>query len=83
MTSTDPAAARAAVTAALLRIVPDADLESLGDAGSIRSELELDSLDFLSFVELLSSATGVRIDEVDYPRLRTVGTSVEFLAGTG
>jgi len=71
--------AREAVAAALLRIVPDADLEEIGDDGVLRSELELDSLDFLSFVEQLSSTTHVRIDEDDYPQLRTMRTSIAFL----
>ncbi|MFC4786092.1 acyl carrier protein [Nocardioides sp. MAHUQ-72] len=71
--------ARAAVTDALLRIVPDADLEEVGDDGSLRSELELDSLDFLGFVEQLSTTTGVRIAEDDYPSLRTMRTSIAFL----
>jgi acyl carrier protein len=72
--------ARTAVTAALLRIVPDADLEAIGDDGALRSELELDSLDFLSFVEQLSATTGRRIDEDDYPALRTMRSSIAFLA---
>lgn len=74
-----PADARAAVAAALIRIVPDADLDAIGDAAPFRSELELDSLDFLSFVESLSGATGVRIDEADYPRLGTIEGCVRFL----
>ena len=73
------AQAREAVAAALLRIVPDADLEEIGDDGVLRSELELDSLDFLSFVEQLSSTTHVRIDEDDYPQLRTMRSSIAFL----
>lgn len=77
-----PANARAAVAAALLRIIPDADLAAIGDAAPFRSELELDSLDFLSFVESLSSATGVRIDEVDYPRLGTIEGCIQFLTGS-
>ncbi|GAB2856418.1 acyl carrier protein [Nocardioides pacificus] len=71
--------AREAVTEAILRIVPDADLDSIGPDESLRSELELDSLDFLSFVELLSERTGVRIDEADYPRLATMAKCTEFL----
>jgi len=71
--------ARAAVTDALLRIVPDADLDDVGDDGNLRSELELDSLDFLSFVEQVSSTTGVRIDEDDYPALRTMRSCIAFL----
>ena len=49
------------------------------ELASFRSELELDSLDFLSFVEHLSAATGVRIDEDDYPDLVSMATSVAFL----
>lgn len=71
--------ARAAVTAALLRIVPDADLDAVGDDGVLRTELELDSLDFLSLVEQLSATTGRRIDEDDYPALRTMRSSIAFL----
>jgi acyl carrier protein len=71
--------ARDAVTDAVLRIVPDADLDAVGDDGSLRGELELDSLDFLGFVEQLSAGTGVRIDEDDYPALRTMSTCIAFL----
>jgi acyl carrier protein len=71
--------AREAVAAALKRIVPDADLEELVDDTAVRSELELDSLDFLTFVELLSKSTGVRIDEDDYPQLTTMRSCVAFL----
>lgn len=76
LTATD---ARAAVATAIRSIVPDADLDTLGDDATFRAELELDSLDFLSFVEVLSAATGVRIEEDDYPRLATMASSVEFL----
>jgi acyl carrier protein len=71
--------ARAAVRGAIRKIIPDADFDTLGDDASFRSELELDSLDFLSFVEHLSAATGVRIDEDDYPDLASMATSVAFL----
>ena len=46
----------------------------------LRDELELDSLDFLSFVELLTTGSGRRIDEDDYPRLRTMADCVTFLS---
>jgi acyl carrier protein len=72
--------ARRVVADALLRIVPDADLDALPDDAPVRSELELDSLDFLSFVELLSTGAGVRIDETDYPRLATLSSTAAFLA---
>jgi hypothetical protein len=75
--------ARDAIASALLRIVPDADLTLLSDQAPIRAELELDSLDFLSFVELLNGATGVRIDEADYPQLVSMSSSIAFLTRRG
>lgn len=75
-----PDEARAAVAESLRRIVPDADFETLPDDRPLRDALELDSLDFLSFVELLSKRAGRRIDEEEYPRLRTMASSIELLA---
>lgn len=74
-----PEQARAAVAESLRQIVPDADLEGLPDERPLRDALELDSLDFLSFVELLSKRTGRRVDEEEYPRLRTMGSTIELL----
>ena len=72
--------ARSLVGDSLVRIVPDADLDTLPDDAPFRDELELDSLDFLSFVELLSAGSGRRIDEDDYSRLRTMADCVTFLS---
>jgi acyl carrier protein len=63
-----PADADTIVREAVLRIVPDADLDAIGPDADLRDELELDSLDFLALVETLTQRTGVRIDEDDYPR---------------
>ena len=71
--------ARAAVADAVLEIVPDADLDSLGEDELIRDAFELDSMDFLTFVEVLSGRTGVRIDESDYAELTTMADCVAFL----
>lgn len=76
----NPQDAGAQVRHALLQVVPDADLAHLSDDEPLRDALELDSLDFLSFVEQLSAATKVRIEEDDYPRLTTVGGCVDFLS---
>lgn len=74
-----PQDARRAVAAALTAIVPDADIDALDDDAPLRDELELDSLDFLSFVEQLSTRSQVRIDETDYSALATLGSSVAFV----
>ncbi len=71
------------VRRALYEVAPDADLSTLGPDDDLRETLELDSLDFLQLVELLSARTGHRIDEVDYPRLATLAGAVEFLGAAG
>ena len=75
---------REMVGAAVRRIVPDADVETLDPDADLRQTFELDSLDFLGFVELLSERSGVRIDEEDYPALRSLSSITELLqARTG
>jgi len=71
--------AHAIVRDAIVTIVPDADVSGLGPQTRLREAFELDSLDFLGFVELLSSAAGVRIDDDDYPDLITLGSAVDLL----
>jgi acyl carrier protein len=75
-----PEQAHHAIEESLAQVAPDADLGSLDPDADLRDTLELDSLDFLSFVEALSERTGRRIDEDDYPQLATMGSAVKFLA---
>lgn len=74
-----PQDARRAVIDALTEVAPEADPAALPDDAALRTELELDSLDFLTFVELLSGSARIRIDETDYPRLATLASSVELV----
>ena len=71
--------ARGMVARAVRRIVPDADVEGLPLDADLRRAFELDSLDFLSFVELLVKDSGVRIDEDDYPELSTTAGCADLL----
>ncbi len=71
--------ARAAIHEALRGFASEGELGSLGPDESLRDALELDSLDFLSFVERLGTATGRRIEEDDYSRLSTLNSCIEFL----
>lgn len=71
--------ARDVVARAVRRIVPDADMGSVTDDADLRATFELDSLDFLGFVELLTTETGVRIDEDDYPELTTTAGCTDLL----
>ena len=74
-----PEEARAMVARAVRKIVPDADVEAVPDDADLRRTFELDSLDFLSFVELLVTDSGVRIDEDDYPELTTTASCADLL----
>jgi len=73
--------AASVVMESITQIVPDADFSLIEPDDRFRDVLELDSLDFLSLVELLSERTGVRIDEEDYPELATLSGAVGFLVG--
>ncbi len=79
MKSLTEAEALSVVEESIVRIVPDADFSVVGPDERFRDVLELDSLDFLSLVELLSERTGVRIDEEDYPELTTLADAARFL----
>ncbi|WP_191874941.1 acyl carrier protein [Streptomyces filipinensis] len=63
----------------ITQIVPDADFTLVEPDDKFRDVLELDSLDFLSLVELLSERAGVLIDEEDYPDLTTLSDTTRFL----
>ncbi|MET8808908.1 acyl carrier protein [Streptomyces sp. NPDC004546] len=63
----------------ITQIIPDADFTLVEPDDKFRDVLELDSLDFLSLVELLSERAGVRIDEEDYPDLTTLSDATRFL----
>jgi acyl carrier protein len=76
-----PDEAEHVIEEALAQVAPDADVAGLAPDAELRDELELDSLDFLRFVELLSERTGKRIEEDDYPHLATLASAIKFLAG--
>ncbi|WP_329317021.1 acyl carrier protein [Streptomyces sp. NBC_01262] len=67
------------VKESIARTIPDADFTALGSDDAFRDALEMDSLDFLSFVEALSERTGIRIDDEDTPQLTTLSSSADFL----
>jgi len=73
-------AVRAAVLAALGEIAPEADLARLAPEAELRDALDLDSMDFLGFVQRLAAATGVEAPEADYARLATLAGCVDYFA---
>jgi acyl carrier protein len=79
MTSSDNV--RATALEVLGRIAPEADLDHLDPAGSLQEELDLDSFDFLQFVEGLHDELGVDIPERDYPKVASLDGCVAYLEG--
>lgn len=75
--------ARTIVLNALREVVPDHDLDAFGDDRPFREELGLDSRAFSRFVENLSSATGIVIEESDYDAVTSIDACVAFLTTRG
>jgi acyl carrier protein len=75
-----PQQAREQIGFALKRAAPGSDIDAIDPDAEIREALDLDSLDFLEFVEILSETSGHRIDEDDYPELATLNSSIHFLS---
>ncbi|MCP9618778.1 acyl carrier protein [Nocardia otitidiscaviarum] len=71
--------AETTVRTALRGFAPESYLRAVSEDDSLRATLELDSIDYLTFIERLSAARGARIEEDDYPRLATVRSCVDFL----
>ena len=77
-----PEQARRMIKDILREIAPDSDPDTLPGDADLRDSLELDSLDFLNFVEELAQRSGRRIEEDDYPQLATLASGAKFLAGS-
>jgi acyl carrier protein len=75
-----PQQARESIGYALKRAAPGSDIDAIDPDADLREALDLDSLDFLEFVEILSDTSGRRIDEDDYPELATLNSSIHFLS---
>jgi len=73
-------AIRAAVLAELSEVAPEAELDRLEPGAELREVLDLDSIDFLRFVQRLAATTGVEVPESDYAQLATLEGVVAYLA---
>ncbi|HTY71364.1 MAG TPA: acyl carrier protein [Actinomycetes bacterium] len=71
--------ARDAVLAQLAVIAPEADLDLLDPDADLRTEIDLDSMDFLNLVVALAAETGVDIPDADYGRVRSLSALTGYL----
>ncbi|MFZ2155026.1 MAG: acyl carrier protein [Bradyrhizobium sp.] len=70
---------RKVVKEELNNIAPEVDLAAIDPAADLREALDIDSMDFLSFVTAIHHRLGVDIPELDYPKLITLDGAVAYL----
>lgn len=66
---------------ALGEVAPEADLAALGMDADLRDALDIDSMDVVRLLGLVSRALDVEIPEADTPRLLTLRGALTYLAG--
>lgn len=76
---TDDARARAILMGAISQIAPEVDISAIDPTVSLRDATDLDSMDFLTLVGLLASATEQDIPEDDYPQLETFSDALAYV----
>lgn len=70
---------RAVALATLLSIAPEVEADELRGDRSLRSQVDLDSMDWLNFLLGLHEKLKVEIPEADYARLITLDDVVTYL----
>ncbi len=70
---------RQAILDIIADIAPDEDVSDINDDAPLRDQIELDSMDFLDIVLELRKRYKVQVPEEDYPQLRTLNSTVEYL----
>ena len=63
----------------LKQVAPEADTAALDPERSFRDQLGIDSIDYLNFMIGLEERLGVRIAEIDYPKLSSLGGCLAYL----
>jgi acyl carrier protein len=74
----DDTTLRQTVLATLQRIAPEIEPEALLPAKPLRDQVDLDSMDWLNFLQALHAALGVEIPERDYAKLVTLDDLVAY-----
>lgn len=67
--------------ASILDIAPEADIGGLQPHRPLRTQLDIDSFDFLRILERLHERSGIDVPEADYPKLETLERADAYLLG--
>lgn len=68
-----------AVQEVLGGVVPESEGTSLAPRRAFRDQLDMDSVDFLNFVLGLEARFGVRVAELDYPKVASLQGAVDYV----
>lgn len=71
--------ARDLIFDALADIAPEVDRDHVDDSVDLTEQLDLDSMDYLSWMIAISEATGLEIPQRDTARFLTVSGAVSYL----
>jgi acyl carrier protein len=71
---------RRTIVSCLDEIAPDADAAHLDPGADLRDALDLDSMDFLRFLQAVSRTLGIDVPERDYRALRTLADCEDYCA---
>lgn len=70
---------RRKITESLIEVAPDIDRNTLDPDINFRDQFEVDSVDFLNFILDLEKRLGIKIPEVDYPKLSGMKGCLAYL----
>jgi acyl carrier protein len=70
---------RQQIIESLTKAAPDIDQNALEPEINFRDQFEVDSVDFLNFMLDLEKRLGIRIPEVDYPKLSSMKGCLAYL----
>jgi acyl carrier protein len=74
--STDP---RDQIMQALLDVAPEVEPGAVAGDVPLQEQLDLDSMDFLAFLEGVAERTGVDVEESDYDAVATLDGCVRYV----
>jgi len=61
------------------KVAPDVNVLELDPEEDIRDELDLDSMDFMNLIILVSTKTQVKIPENDYNQVQTLNAMLHYI----
>ena len=71
---------RDGILRALAQVAPEADVSGIKPNVRLRDQLDIESMDMLSFVIGVHKKFKIEIPEADYPRLVTLDGCIDYIA---